>query len=192
MDHSQFRLIRWQPSFTPAESSTPKPAWYYYRARYYGAGFGRFISRDPVGYRAVDFNLYRYVGDRPLGRMDSSGLMTDEQTANHGLYNLQGQLRNPPDGQVTPPASAPGQAVAGAAVVVGTTTDTVVGVGTTVSGVGATTVAGAEPQTWLRHKVVWRPPKRRVTSPRSPHALFSPRSSLGFRLHSTRPHWRTG
>jgi RHS repeat-associated protein len=34
---------------------------YYYRARYYDAGVGRFISEDPIGFNAGDGNLTRYV-----------------------------------------------------------------------------------------------------------------------------------
>ncbi len=39
---------------------------YYYRARYFDAGVGRFIGQDPLGFGAGDSNLYRYVGNRPL------------------------------------------------------------------------------------------------------------------------------
>ena len=34
---------------------------YYDRARYYDAAIGRFMSRDPMGFRAGDADLYRYV-----------------------------------------------------------------------------------------------------------------------------------
>ncbi len=43
----------------------------YYRARFYDAVLERFINRDPI---AADVNLYRYVGDSPLGRTDATGL----------------------------------------------------------------------------------------------------------------------
>ncbi len=46
---------------------------YYYRARYYDAGVGRFISEDPIGFTAGDANLYRYVGNSPLNATDPSG-----------------------------------------------------------------------------------------------------------------------
>jgi len=45
---------------------------YYYRARYYDAETGRFISRDPIGY-ADDVNLYGYVGNSPVNYVDPSG-----------------------------------------------------------------------------------------------------------------------
>jgi RHS repeat-associated protein len=47
---------------------------YYYRARYYDAGVGRFISQDPIGFAAGDANLYRYVGNSPTNFTDPSGL----------------------------------------------------------------------------------------------------------------------
>lgn len=43
------------------------------RARYYGAAHGRFISVDPIGFRANDANLYRYVSNRAPLSKDSSG-----------------------------------------------------------------------------------------------------------------------
>jgi RHS repeat-associated protein len=46
---------------------------YYYRARYYDAGVGRFISQDPIGFAAGDANLYRYVGNSPTNFIDPSG-----------------------------------------------------------------------------------------------------------------------
>ncbi|MDZ7616772.1 MAG: RHS repeat-associated core domain-containing protein, partial [Patescibacteria group bacterium] len=49
---------------------------YYYRARYYHAELGQFVSRDPIGYDAGDVNLYRYVGTSPIGRTDPTGLWT--------------------------------------------------------------------------------------------------------------------
>ena len=46
---------------------------YYYRARYYDAGMGRFISRDPLGYYD-SMNLYGYVGNNPMNYTDPFGL----------------------------------------------------------------------------------------------------------------------
>lgn len=45
---------------------------YYYRARYYSADLGRFISRDPIG-TADNVNLYTYVGNSPVGFVDAMG-----------------------------------------------------------------------------------------------------------------------
>jgi RHS repeat-associated protein len=46
---------------------------HYYRARYYDAGVGRFISVDPIGFDAGDTNLYRYVGNSSTMYTDPSG-----------------------------------------------------------------------------------------------------------------------
>lgn len=46
---------------------------YYYRARYYDAQVGRFISEDPIGFDAGSANLYRYVDNSPLNATDPSG-----------------------------------------------------------------------------------------------------------------------
>ena len=47
---------------------------YYYRARYYDAENGRFISEDPIAFEAGDANLYRYVGNNPGNGTDPMGL----------------------------------------------------------------------------------------------------------------------
>ncbi len=49
----------------------------YYRARYYDAGVGRFISEDPIGFEAEDTNFYRYVGNNSVNLTDSSGYKVD-------------------------------------------------------------------------------------------------------------------
>jgi RHS repeat-associated protein len=46
---------------------------YYYRARYYDAGVGRFISEDPIGFNAGDGNLTRYVFNSSVNFVDPSG-----------------------------------------------------------------------------------------------------------------------
>jgi len=46
----------------------------YYRARYYVASIQRFLSVDPIGFLAGDFNFYRYLGNSPLNFNDHSGL----------------------------------------------------------------------------------------------------------------------
>jgi RHS repeat-associated protein len=62
---------------------------YYYRARYYDTIAGRFISKDPIGFRgginlyayvdsvgepSVDTNLYAYTGNNPVNLVDELGL----------------------------------------------------------------------------------------------------------------------
>jgi RHS repeat-associated protein len=48
---------------------------YYYRARWYSPDLGRFLEPDPIGLRAGDLNLYRYVGNEPGTRRDPDGLL---------------------------------------------------------------------------------------------------------------------
>jgi len=48
---------------------------YYYRARYYDPNTQRFLSLDPIGFEAGDFNFYRYVGNDPINFVDPSGLI---------------------------------------------------------------------------------------------------------------------
>ncbi len=45
---------------------------YYYRARWYDADVGRFISRDPIGV-AGGINLYGYVEGNPVNKSDPKG-----------------------------------------------------------------------------------------------------------------------
>jgi hypothetical protein len=47
---------------------------YYYRARYYDAKAGRFISKDPIGFGGEDANLFRYVENNPVNFIDPFGL----------------------------------------------------------------------------------------------------------------------
>ncbi|ULA64751.1 MAG: hypothetical protein LZF86_190044 [Nitrospira sp.] len=46
---------------------------YYYRARYYSPGHGRFLSEDPLEFGAGDTNLYGYVGNSPTNFTDPFG-----------------------------------------------------------------------------------------------------------------------
>ena len=45
------------------------------------------MSRDPIGFRAGDANLYRYVETRPLDRTDPTGLQSfGEFASNVGQF----------------------------------------------------------------------------------------------------------
>lgn len=48
---------------------------YEYRARGYHPGLGRFLSEDPKGFDAGDYNLFRYCGNDPLDKVDPMGLV---------------------------------------------------------------------------------------------------------------------
>jgi len=45
---------------------------YFYRARWYDANIGRFISEDPIGFRGGK-NWFEYVGNNPMMRLDPTG-----------------------------------------------------------------------------------------------------------------------
>ena len=46
---------------------------YFYRARYYDPGTGRFLSEDPIEYDSGSLNLYNYVGNNSINLIDPSG-----------------------------------------------------------------------------------------------------------------------
>ena len=48
-----------------------------YRNRYYAPTLGRFITRDPMGYRGKDWNVYRYVKSNTPTSSDILGLQSD-------------------------------------------------------------------------------------------------------------------
>ncbi|HLA84487.1 MAG TPA: RHS repeat-associated core domain-containing protein [Thermoguttaceae bacterium] len=54
----------------------------YYRNRFYHTGLGRFVNRDPIGYRGSKWNLYQYVLGRVLQSVDPSGLDFDADVSN--------------------------------------------------------------------------------------------------------------
>ena len=51
---------------------------YYYKARVYSPGLGRFLQRDPVGYLG-GLNLFKYVDNNPVNYVDSQGLLGEKE-----------------------------------------------------------------------------------------------------------------
>lgn len=66
--------------FTGREWAPVNLGFYEYRARADHPGLGRFMSEDPKGYDAGDYNLYRYCGSEPEDRVDPSGMLA-------GIFN---------------------------------------------------------------------------------------------------------
>jgi len=74
---------------------TPAFSFYEFRARAYHPGLGRFMSEDPKGFAAGDYNLFRYVGNNPVNSTDPMGL--EEQptaTVNIPTYTLKMETDN--------------------------------------------------------------------------------------------------
>ncbi|MBL7664003.1 MAG: hypothetical protein JNM93_02630 [Bacteriovoracaceae bacterium] len=54
---------------------------YYYRNRQYDQDGGKFLSEDPIGFEAGDYNIQRYVLNSPLNNTDPSGEISIPQAA---------------------------------------------------------------------------------------------------------------
>ncbi|MCX6382377.1 MAG: hypothetical protein NT023_23355 [Armatimonadetes bacterium] len=53
----------------------------YVRARTLNTAQGRWMTQDPIGFQGGDYNLYRYVANRPTVLTDPSGLDTNQGRA---------------------------------------------------------------------------------------------------------------
>ena len=73
----------------------PESGLYYYRARYYHGTLGRFLARDPIGYKS-DRNLYAYVRGKPCRRVDPSGNASCEPRFDEAFPTTPAPLRDPP------------------------------------------------------------------------------------------------
>ncbi|MGC2786957.1 MAG: RHS repeat-associated core domain-containing protein [Roseiarcus sp.] len=87
---------------TLASSSQPSGL-YYYRARTYSPTWGRFLQPDPSGYPA-GANLYAYVNNDPLNRVDPFGLTPDSPRGSAGSSPVNQVVSTPAGaGSVAPP-----------------------------------------------------------------------------------------
>lgn len=62
-----------QPYAYTGRESDSESGLYYYRARNYDSAIGRFLQKDPIGYKGGP-NFYSYVRNSPLNNTDSTGL----------------------------------------------------------------------------------------------------------------------
>jgi RHS repeat-associated protein len=76
------------------QAHMPNLGLYYYKARFYSPALGRFLQPDPIGYDDGP-NMYAYVGNNPMNRVDPTGLAAEEH---HGGF---GGIRMTPTAAVT-------------------------------------------------------------------------------------------
>lgn len=67
-DDGTGRQVRFSTKYADAETGL-----YYYGYRYYHPMLGRWITRDPIGHAGA-INMYGFVGNDPIGRLDTLGL----------------------------------------------------------------------------------------------------------------------
>jgi RHS repeat-associated protein len=71
--HDRKNRIKQPYSYTGREYDR-ETGLYYYRARYYDSGVGRFVNKDPIGFSGGDVNLFNYVQNNPIIFVDPNGL----------------------------------------------------------------------------------------------------------------------
>jgi RHS repeat-associated protein len=58
---------------------------YYYRARFYDAGVGRFVSEDPIKFKRPDVNFYKVILNDPINLIDPTGLYGENSNESNGV-----------------------------------------------------------------------------------------------------------
>jgi RHS repeat-associated protein len=76
--YDSFGMIKAQTGFANRYTYTGRE-WdketglYYYRDRYYDSMDGKFVSKDPIGFKGGDVNLFAYTKNNPINYKDPSG-----------------------------------------------------------------------------------------------------------------------
>ena len=68
-----------QPYTYTGREHDPETGLYFYRARYYDPKAGRFLTRDPIGFKG-GINVYAYVKNNPINKKDPRGLIDADPT----------------------------------------------------------------------------------------------------------------
>jgi RHS repeat-associated protein len=66
-----------QPFTYTGREFDPETGMYFYRARYYDPKVGRFVTKDPIGFKG-GINVYAYVSNNPVNRIDPLGFSERE------------------------------------------------------------------------------------------------------------------
>ncbi len=81
-----------QPFMFTGREYDSETGMYFYRARYYDPQAGRFVTKDPIGFRGGNINLFGYVQNNPANFIDPEGLL---QQCSSGLDALWGAQVGP-------------------------------------------------------------------------------------------------
>jgi RHS repeat-associated protein len=81
-------------AYTGQRIDAETSGFYYYRARMYATRWGRFLQVDPIAYQGGS-NLYAYVNNDPLNRLDPFGLCDNPQGCGGGSTAAAGAIAIP-------------------------------------------------------------------------------------------------